>query len=509
MKLIACALATLLVAGWAAALVPLPGVTTVTHTYDEFSGNGTPVGTFYPGFTYSGDDEVYCSYNSGDYPGSTPPCVVLPVSSGTFTIAADDPSTYFGQYEADVATDGNTVTFDGYDDVGTLVASTSCSSADATYAHCVLSSPTAMASVTISGPADFYILDTSVFTPSQTPSGVSPHVVQNPDGTCDVYNDQNGNGVEDPGENVATVPCALPTLPNYQVSNNGDGTCTVYNDQNGNGQVDPGEAVTTVPCSVTLPNPQVANNGDGTCTVYDDQNGNGQVDPGEAITTVPCSAPASIPVGVPPASESVPIPAVFTPNVPSETVTTPGVTTPATCTVSVCTSPTTVGSQQVGPTPDVPAQSTPPLPQACVPLVICIGPVPPQPLTPEVPPQGPVSTPPETAPAVCSAASFLCVPATPILPPEPVTTPGEGPMQVTPPVIVSVSTTGFDGLVTPNAGQFSSIGPFNEQVGPVPVTLCPSTCPVPVPPGATLDGSITVTVLVGAEVHSVTIPVHV
>lgn len=337
---------------------------------------------------------------------------------------------------------------------------------------------------------------------------VNPQTQDNGNGTCDVYNDANGNGVEDPGENVATVPCSVK-LPNYQVANNGDGSCTLYDDQNGNGQVDGGEQVATFPCSVTLPNPQVANNPDGTCTVYNDQNGNGQVDAGEPIATAPCSAPSTIPVNVPPVSESVPIPGISTPSVPSETVNTPPVTTPATCTASICTNPTTVPSQQVGPTPDVPAQSTPPLPQECVPLVICVGPVAPQPLTPEVPPQGPFSTPPVTAPAVCAAAAPLCLPPTTIVPPQSITTPGQGPIPITPPIVVSVSSTGLSGLITPNVGQFSSIGPFNEQVGPVPVTLCPSTCPVPVPPGTTLDGSITVTVTVGSQVFSETVPVHV
>jgi hypothetical protein len=159
---------TLLVS--AASLVMLPptaqAVGVVTHTYDEFigSGNGNHVGTFYPGFTYSGTDEVTCNYNSVDYPYTTSPCVVLPTSAGSFLITANDASTAFTQYEAGIASGGMSVLFTGYDVAGNPVATVSCSSAIEAYTHCTLAAPTAMQKVRITGLAGDYIVDTSVFT---------------------------------------------------------------------------------------------------------------------------------------------------------------------------------------------------------------------------------------------------------------------------------------------------------------------------------------------------------
>src|SRR5438874_5825963 len=79
-------------AAFAVLAPPAQAAGVVTHTYDEFSGNGNNVGTFYTGFTYSGDDEVWCSYNSGGFPYTTAPCVILSFSTGTFTITANSGS---------------------------------------------------------------------------------------------------------------------------------------------------------------------------------------------------------------------------------------------------------------------------------------------------------------------------------------------------------------------------------------------------------------------------------
>lgn len=394
--LVAAPLAALLLAPpGAAATVP------VTHTYDEFFGNGLHVGVFYPGFVYSGDDTVYCDYNSGGYPTSTPPCAVVPTVTGIVSIAS---SSLFESFDVDVASGGfGSVTIEGFSAGGILLASTTCGSSYGSYVRCGIFAP-GMSQVTISGSPNYYVFDTATFGLAET--------------------------IE---------------LPNLAVKNNGDGTCTVYDDANGNGVVDAGEALATVPCSV-------------------DQ----------------------VPVDVPGAGASQSLPALSTPDVPPTPVTTPPVVVPATCTLAACTAPTVI-----------PGQSTPALPQVCVPFVVCVGPVSPQPLTPPV-----------TVPPVCSVG-FVCLPPTTILPGQTVTVPGQPPVPLTPAITVSVSSTGFDGTVEPNAGELSSIGPITTTVGPIPVTLCPSTCPVPVPPGADLVGSVTVTVTVGTTTYTQTVPVNV
>ena len=237
---------------------------------------------------------------------------------------------------------------------------------------------------------------------------------------------------------------------------------------------------------VAPPSPAVQSNPDGTCTVYDDRNGNGYPDSGEQIATAPCSA-KDTPFTVPAQSVSQGLPGLSSPQVPPTTVTTPPVTTPATCTVSVCTSSTTV-----------PALYTPPVSQVCTPLgLVCVGPVAPQPLTPSV-----------TVPAVCTAASFVCVPPTTLVPSQSATVPGVAPIALTPPVTVSVSSTTFNGLVEPNVGEFVFVGPYSVMVGPVPVTVCATPCPVPVAPDVDLVGTITVSATVGGTTYTQSVPVN-
>jgi hypothetical protein len=66
-------------------------------------------------------------------------------------------------------------------------------------------------------------------------------------------------------------------------------------------------------------------------------------------------------------------------------------------------------------------------------------------------------------------------------------------------------------LVAPNLGEPGFIGPFQILVptpfGPIPVTICAATCPVPVQPEATLNGSVTITITVGSTTVSRTVPV--
>ncbi|MEA3201189.1 MAG: hypothetical protein QOE90_2617 [Thermoplasmata archaeon] len=191
-----------------------------------------------------------------------------------------------------------------------------------------------------------------------------------------------------------------------------------------------------------------------------------------------------------------------TPTVPSESVPVPAVDAPATCTVSVCTAATSIPSENLGSTPDVPAQSTPNVSQCDPTHTLCAiqGPIP---LTPEVPPQGPITTPGETVPALCATpAAAACLPAQEILPARTVTTPGLGPIVLVPATSVDVSTSDVDVAFHSNLDQTQTLPP--TDVGPVHLCDAPPSgvCQaVPTLPEAGADGSLTV----GAAVGSTTV----
>lgn len=275
-------------------------------------------------------------------------------------------------------------------------------------------------------------------------------------------------------------------LYGLQLQYDPDGTCTIYNDRNGNYMMDEGEAIATTRCD-GRGGPAVQPNPDGTCTLYVDRNVNGTIEEGEAISTIPCEA-RDVPFSAPGQSVSQGIPGLSIPPVPSQTVTTPAIAIPETCTLSVCTSETTVQELK-----------TPPLDRVCAPLgLVCVGPVEPQPLTPSV-----------TAPAVCTAVSFVCIPETILVPPQTVSAPSVPPVPLTPPVIVSVTSTAFDGLIEPNAREPTTIGPFTVTVGPVPITVCANPCTVSMLPNIDLIGAITIRVTIGGDTYSQTIPVNI
>lgn len=262
-----------------------------------------------------------------------------------------------------------------------------------------------------------------------------PHVDPNPDGTCWVYNDSDGDGVRERDENFA--------------------------DQLG-----------TVPCTV---NPAFGQDQYGRCWVYNDMDRDGQVDGWwEPILDVPC--PPTTTLATPPVQQSVGAPATSTPGVPASNATTPPVGAPAPCFAAACTSPT-----------NVPGTSTPPVPQQCVPLVACVGPVAPQPLTP-----------PASVPALCSVVGAACLPGVMLVPSQTVPLPGVASVPLTPASSVGLNATAFQFFVDLHAGELGTTGPTTVNVGPVPVVLCPSTCPSPVPPEVGYTGDLVLTVTVGA-----------
>ena len=281
----------------------------------------------------------------------------------------------------------------------------------------------------------------------------------------------------------AQVDLLLPiTYP--AVYDHGDGTCTIYNDPNRNGQVDSSEYIIRVPCRA---NPAYAQEADGRCYVYNDQDGNGQRDVYDISWETSCPPePGAVPVQVPGLNLTQAVPAQSTPGAPPTTLTTPPVGTPATCPVPGCTEPTTV-----------PAVSTLPIPQVCIPPVLCVGPVPSQPVTPPV-----------TLPAACALAP-LCLPPTTLLGSQTVDVPGVPSVPLTQPITVSVTSAGFTGAVDPAPPEPMTLGPIALQVGPVPVTLCPDGCVLPAGAAATLSGSVTVTVVVEGQTFTQTVPIAV
>ncbi|HVL88114.1 MAG TPA: hypothetical protein VM681_08960 [Candidatus Thermoplasmatota archaeon] len=265
------------------------------------------------------------------------------------------------------------------------------------------------------------------------------------------------------------------------------------------------------------PRVKTQSNPDGSLTVYDDRNGNGQADEGEEIAHVERPGPANVTIPGQQADES--IPEQSTPAVPPQSVTTPGVTAPPTCSVQACDEPTTVSDEQTITSPEVPPQTitTPSvlIPQVCTPLgLVCVGPftIPEQTVgpTPGLPSQN-ATVPAIVLPAVCSMAPNACLPATEVLPPQTIDVPGNDPMPLTPAVRVGVATDDFVLEVDPHLGETSAVGPVTVEIptpfGPFPVTVCASTCPAPVPPSASAQGSVTVLVAVGDEEKSVTVGV--
>lgn len=250
-------------------------------------------------------------------------------------------------------------------------------------------------------------------------------------------------------------------------------------------------------------------------TVIDSPNEARQEDPQFARFFAPAGGPAGR--SIPGASDSE--------TIPGQDIDTPPFTLPATCTAGPCDAETPLGST---PSETVPEQCTldacneetplvtpgQPVGRTCAPLdVVCLGPfsVPPQDLgdAPAVCDAavclGPITVPSQDlgdAPAVCDVAGDVCV--------GPIPVPAQDVVE-TQPITVAVGFTGLDVLADPHAAELTSVGPFDVVVpvpviGDVPVTVCASTCPFPVSPEGETVGSVTVTVTVGAEEHSVTVP---
>lgn len=201
------------------------------------------------------------------------------------------------------------------------------------------------------------------------------------------------------------------------------------------------------------------------------------------------------------------LPSETTPQIGGGAISTPGVTsptvpsfespligTPATCTLAECNAPWSVGPV-----------ATPPIPKTCDPTdFICVGPGASIPILPNTP-----------MPALCSAASMACVPSQTVLPEGAAQTPAVpsmtilGSSSVPVPVLLGPAQTPGIGLYVnrtitstdpPQVG-FATVGPFIVD-GPLPVTICASTCSVPYIYG---NGQVSVEASVGGQTYGYTL----
>lgn len=216
---------------------------------------------------------------------------------------------------------------------------------------------------------------------------------------------------------------------------------------------------------------------------------------------------SGIVVSVPPTPVQTPrvssITVGSTPSIPSITVNTPEVP-------SIDAETPAVPSVKVG----TPAMA---LPQVCTPAnIVCVGSfyIPEQYVTttPAVPSQ-PITTTPGLAP---QSVGTPYVPsqtvATPYVPSQTVVTPEIGPIPLTPDISLRVVVDNFTyAYLYPNIGALSAFGPITVEVptpiGPLPVTVCGSTCPVLLSPDAAMHFGVTVTLQIGSETFTQRVPI--
>ena len=121
-----------------------------------------------------------------------------------------------------------------------------------------------------------------------------PTVQRNPDGSCWVYNDSNGNGIREWWEDMAGwLLGPLPCTVNPDVGPDEQGNCWLYNDMDGDGTKDWNEiAFAWLPCTTTV-NPDTGPDEWGRCFVYNDEDGDGMKDQSEIgvmLLNSPCPA---------------------------------------------------------------------------------------------------------------------------------------------------------------------------------------------------------------------------
>lgn len=129
--------------------------------------------------------------------------------------------------------------------------------------------------------------------------------------------------------------------------------------------------------------------------------------------------------------------------------------------------------------------------------------------------QTPVGTPSITVPRTCAGAVICAGPV--FIPAVPVTTVGPvAPIQVTPPITVTLSTPGMDAEVAPSLGTLITLPPTTVYIPnplsgpPIPVDVCPEGCDVPgVTLGEGMGSSVTITVVAGSMSITQTVPIAI
>lgn len=210
------------------------------------------------------------------------------------------------------------------------------------------------------------------------------------------------------------------------------------------------------------------------------------------VPSVPVGTPEVSPINVastpeiPPVSVSTPALApipVATPSVPSVMVETPPVSVPLTCTPGniLCIGPFTIPSRPLATTPPVASQ-----PIAITPAVGS------ETITTPGMPSQPVSTPGIAAQSIA-------------------TTPTIGPLQVAPNVWVLVYLEN-GATFRSSVAQLYPTGPIDTEIptpfGPIPVTVCGSTCPSPTPPDLHFHSVVTAWVQIGEDLHYYWVPIY-
>ncbi len=246
--------------------------------------------------------------------------------------------------------------------------------------------------------------------------------------------------------------------------------------------------------------------------VYQDNDGG----TGRDRTVVPKRSGAQVDAHGPSeaSSESVSQPALGTPSTPPVPVDAPPLDAPAACTLPPCRDATVDPGRTVEEAIDAPfarGADTPPIARTCDPTgsVACLGAIPSRHLA-DPPPGGRpgIGLPAVVAPGVCSLAPEACLPSTTLVPATHVAdVAGRPSIPLTPPIRVSIGSSGVGASAEPRAGELTPFGPQPLGLPPVEIELCPQTCPAPAQPHASAREMVTVTAEAGSTSRTVVVPV--
>jgi hypothetical protein len=175
----------------------------------------------------------------------------------------------------------------------------------------------------------------------------------------------------------------------------------------------------------------------------------------------------------------VPASTATSPDVPSRTVENKAREVGRLCRAIICVGPFTIPAVLFGPTPAVGDRSA--------------------------------TTPPVTVPAACTEISVACSDRT-LVEQRRLDTPSLTSWPIVGAGSVSARTSELSGSLDRSSERIASFDPvafvaYLPGVGSIPITLCPAGCSVPMPPGGTMHGTVTVELRVGSNERTATIPI--